>query len=257
MRILAIVLLMLGFGQELQSQTTPAEPLVVPFASFPPFQYLNEDGQRSGFMVDLAELIGAEIGVPIAYLDVPNARAWVAAQVRGDTQLLPGVVQLPPLGSTNVYSTRVATDVLRPAVQVNNDALIASGVLSGQRVGVVPPSEGASEPVLSANTKVEFGNPHTALMQLLSGNVDALLAPPAVLYAIARKARLEGRIAFIGEPLRISPRYIALHNSRSELLAPINAAIARIESDGRLEAIRQRHNITLPPPCTRRADGWD
>lgn len=250
MRLFHAILLLLIWASPLHAQQSSPEPLVVPFAQFPPFLYLDEDGQRTGFIVDLAELIGAEIGVSIGYLDVANAREWVAAQASGRSQLIPGILKLPPLAESNVFSDEVAADVLRPAVLANDQEMLASDELVGARIAVVPPAVGSEEPILEQNIRAEYSSPQEALMDLLSEKVDAVLLPPPVVYGLARDARVDGRITFIGEPLRKATRHVALHESRADLLGPINEAIARIEADGRLEVLRQLYTISVPhsPP---------
>lgn len=247
MRRLLASLLVTLWAMPLQAQDTP-DPLVVPFAEFPPFLYLDDTGERTGFIAMLALEIGEEIGVPITFLDVAGPREWIAAQASGRAQLIPGVVQLPLLAETSLFSDQVATDTLRPAVLSTNQALIELGVLTDQRVGVVPPSIGSDEPVLAQNRPSTYDSAHAAILHLLTGQVDALLIPPPVVLELARDANLDGRIAFIGPPLREETRHVALHESRAELLPVINAAIARMEADGRLEALRLRYNITVPPP---------
>ena len=248
MRLLYALSLLMISAAPLSAQEDAPSPLVVPFAQFPPFLFLDEDGERTGFIVDLAEMLGSEIDVPIEYLDVPNAREWVAAQASGACQLLPGVLNLPPLRATSLFSREVAADVLRPAVLANNAELIASGSLNGNRVAVVPPSIGSADPILDQNISVEYASPQEAVIALLAAKVDAVLLPPPVVYGIALEAGFDGRIAFIGDPLQSATRHIALHESRAALMPAINAAIARMEADGRLEALRQRYVINVPPP---------
>ena len=225
-----------------------SEPLVVPFTSIPPFMEVNTIGERSGFIVELSELIGAEIGVPIEYLEVANSREFVSAQVSGQTHMIAGILQLPPLMDTNAFSDQVALDELRPAVLAENLLEFGPDGLEGRRVAVVPPAAGSGHAFLQDKFPVEFDTPQTALMELLARHVDAVLLPPPVVYGLAREAGVDGRIAFYGEPLQVASRHVALHESRSELMGPINDAIALLEADGRLAELRRRFNITVPPP---------
>ncbi|MEO1613150.1 MAG: transporter substrate-binding domain-containing protein [Pseudomonadota bacterium] len=229
MRLLYALSLLVISATPLSAQEDASSPLVVPFAQFPPFLFLDEDGDRTGFIVDLAEMLGSEIAVPIEYLDVPNAREGVAAQASGGSQLLPGVLKLPQLRATSLFSREVAADVLRPAVLASNAELIELGMLNGKRVAVVPPVIGSADPVLDQNISVEFASPQEAVIALLAAKVDAVLLPPPVVYGIAREAGFDGRIAFIGDPLQSATRHIALHESRASLMPAINAAVARME----------------------------
>lgn len=92
-------------------------PHVVPFTDIPPFMQRGPQGDRSGFVVEPSEMIGAEIGVPINNLEVDGSRGFVGAQASGDAHMIAGISQLPALRATNVFSNPVALDVLLPAIQ--------------------------------------------------------------------------------------------------------------------------------------------
>ena len=234
----------------MQSSAQNADkPLVVPFFPVSPFAEYGPDGERTGFLIELARLIGEEIGVPIAYLDVESSREFVEAQISGEAEMVAGIVRLPPLVATNVFSTPVATEQLRLSVLVERTEEFEAGPINGMRVGIVPPALGSEQQeFLARNMAIEFETPEAAFISLLIGNVDALLIPEPVTYSIARRAREDGRIHFVGEPIREIERVVAIHESRADLLDPINAAIARIEADGRLPALRSQYNIVVPPP---------
>ncbi|MGZ2259957.1 transporter substrate-binding domain-containing protein [Roseobacter sp. A03A-229] len=248
MRFASVALLLFSLSGALNAQEVNLDPLVVPFAEVPPFSFANPQGERDGFLIAMAEEIGSEIGVPIEYLDVSNSREFIDVQVKGQTQLIPGVLQLSPLAQTNLFSVAIAEDSLRPAVRADNQTLIDSGVLEGQSVGIVPPAVGSDAPILEQNKAVEFDSPQAALMELLTGRVDALLLPPPTVHRLARDAGVDGRIRFIGEPLMVASRHVALHQSRADLMPAINEAIARMDADGRLEELRKRYSIRLPLP---------
>ena len=71
------------------------EPLVVPFTKAPAFMERTVDGARTGFIVDLAELIGAEIGVPIAYLDVDECARTLCRSGQRPVTPSPGRPETP------------------------------------------------------------------------------------------------------------------------------------------------------------------
>ena len=246
-RLLVITLLLALVGQGGVAQTDEP-PLVVPFAPIPPFMYRAPDGARTGFMVELSEMIGAEIGVEIDYLDLDDAPAVVAAQASGQSQMIAGLVQLPFLTQTNLYAAEVAREELRIAVLESRRTELANGPMAGLRIAVLEPVVGPVEPLLSRNIRMDFEAPPGALMALLTDQVDAVMLPPTVVYYLARQAGLDGRIAFVGEPLWTNERRVVVHQSRSHLLEPINAVLARLEEDGRLEELRQRYKISVPPP---------
>lgn len=237
--------LVLGLGTRLHAQEQP--PLTVAFIPISPYAEIDAHGERSGFLVELAEEIGRELDIGIEFVDVANAREFIQAQIEGRTQMIAGVARLPLLQDTNVFSSAVARESLRLAVLAENFGQGAA-TPTGVRLGIVPPAVGSQvAELLERNTVVEFATPEAALMALMVQDVEGILLPNPAAVAQSRKAGLDYRIAFVGPNLREFDRVIALHESRADLLPQLNEAIARMEADGRLEDLRQRHFFDVPP----------
>lgn len=249
MRLLCALLLCLLWMLPAHAQDSNGEPLTVPFASAPPFMFFEADGSRAGFTYELAIEIGEELGVPIAFADASDFREFVALLAAGDAQMMPGIVQLPPLRDTNIFSDVLVSDRLRFTIRVGEEDGFDAASPTDRRIGIVPPAIGSEEPILDQNIPVSFETAEAALVALLAGTVDALLMPPPVAYDLARGIELDGRITFVGEPLRETTRHVALHESRADLMPAINEALARMEADGRLPALRRRYSLEVPPPA--------
>ena len=238
-----------GLAQPIQVQAQTEPPLIVGFADFPPYMQRSEDGTLSGFIVGLAEAIGDELGLEIDYLISDSARTFVAAQATGESQMIPGIALLPPLRDSNVFSDPVATESLRLIARTGDISRLSGSPPSGVRIGIIPPAVGSDfEALLSANTAVEFASPEAAIMELISGDLDAVLVPNPTAYDIARRAGVDHRVGFVTPAIRRFDRYVALHESRADLLPRINEAIARMQADGRLEALRRTYFLDLPEP---------
>ena len=177
MRLLSVLLCLGSLVLPVHAQNSQPAALVVPVTDVPPFAFTDRQGERAGFLVTFARLIGEEIGVPIEFLEVANSRELVGAQASGRSNFIPGILKLPPLTATNVFSEEVAIDSLRPAVLETRSDLIQAGVLKGQRIAIVPPAAGSQEPVLSENRVIEYATPQAAMMGLFTGQVDAVLLP--------------------------------------------------------------------------------
>ena len=227
------------------------ETVVVPFWSVPPFMQWNDEGERAGFFIAMAEVIAKETGMNVEYLDLLTAEEFLQATTSGRSEMVAGIVRLEPMSETHVYSEPVATDRLRFAVLLENVRSFETVEPTGLRVGIVPPTLGSEEPVLARNTPVPYQNVEAALIALLAGNVDALLIPPATVFKTAREAGLDHRIVFAGNAIRDTPRFVALHESRADLMPAINQAISRLRKNGRLEELLQSYAIKVPAPPPR------
>ncbi len=210
--------------------------------------YLDRKGNRSGFFIALGEAIAREIELPVEYLDAADAKGVVAAQNEGRSHMVAGIVCLPSMMETHVYSEPVATDQLRYAVLVENIKSFESAPVSGKRIGIVPTILGSNETILDDSTPVAFENVEAALFGLLTGDVDALLIPPPTVFRLARNAGVDGRIIFGRETVGETPRYVSIHRSRADLMPAINAAIVRLKASGELQSLRQRFSVEVPPP---------
>ncbi|UWS81396.1 transporter substrate-binding domain-containing protein [Phaeobacter sp. G2] len=222
----------------------------MPFTNFKPFAHVGPDGRPAGFSVELAEMIAAEIGVPVEFQYVPTAPDVVATLASGRAQLFAGIVQLPALSQTYVFSDPVASETLLFTVLASNRTAFSVGPIQNLRIGVMPTVLGSEEPILADNIAVPFSSLERAVVSLLSGGVDALLIPPITVYRLARAADIDGRLSFVGDPLQEATRHVALHESLAALLGPINEALARLEADGRLPALRRAYSLDVPaqPP---------
>lgn len=241
-----VVSFLIGSTTFVRAQADGTSPLVVSFIPISPFAFETETGEKTGFLIELARAIGAEIGVEVVLRDVVDSRAFVALQAGGDTQMIAGVARLPPLQATNVFSDPVAVETLRLVVASDSAAAFA-GEVTGRRIGVMPPAVGSQvEELLSQNTVTDFVTPQAAVMALISGEVDGILLPNPAAVSISRRAGVDDRIRFAGPVLREVERVIALHESRADLLPAVNAAIAQMEADGRLADLRRRYFLEIP-----------
>ncbi|WP_186827006.1 transporter substrate-binding domain-containing protein [Shimia ponticola] len=231
------------------AQETTQDPLIIPFTPGPPMMEYWPDGQRSGFFIELSQEIAKEIGVDIEFRDYPSPADVVAAMVAGEAHMLAGTTRRGVLRRSTVFSEPVAREEMRLAVLAERADEFSEGTYANMRIGIVRAVSGSAEVTdLEQVEPVEFVTTPAAEMGLLLGQVDGLLVPNAAVYDIARKSGTDGRIRFVGDPIRSFERVVALHESRADLMPAINDAIARIEADGRLEALRQQYGITVPPP---------
>ncbi|KII11401.1 transporter substrate-binding domain-containing protein [Phaeobacter sp. S60] len=230
------------------SQDGPA-PLRIGFLSVPPFAQRNIQGEETGFLVELAQQLATELGTSITLVPVTSSREFVQAQVEGRTDLIAGIAQLPALRDSNLFSTPISRETLRPMVRIDMALSQSTATMSGARVGVVPPAVGSDqEAFLARNTTVNFSTPEAAVLALLSKTVDAVMIPEPVAFNIAKSAGVDNRIRFLNPPLREFGRYIALHRSRADLMPKIELALRRMRQDRRLDDLLLKYFLDIPLP---------
>lgn len=248
--ILRFIILLCLLAQPVHAQVTRSEPVTMAWADLYPWFYPEAEGDVQGFAVALIEMIAAEAGFEIAPFEVETYADWGRVQADGTSQILPAVAPLPGLVGTNVFSESILTTEVRLAIPFEALGSFDPTSLAGTRVGVLSPGAGSDPALLPNATLVPYPNIDAAILGLLGGEVEALSAESSFVFAEAFRAKLDGRIVFVGSPLQKIERAIAIHESRADLLAPINAAVAKIKTDGRLDDLLSRHKVFPPdgPP---------
>ncbi|MEO0388778.1 MAG: transporter substrate-binding domain-containing protein, partial [Pseudomonadota bacterium] len=233
-----------GVGQA----QTAAEPLPMGWTDLYPWFFRGPDGAVAGFGLELTKELGKAAGFEPAAVEFGTVPNWVAAQIAGQVILVPAVARLPAMEASSVFSDPLFETTVQLAIRIEDKGRFDPKDLSGRRIGVLPPAAGSDPALLPGATLFEYTNTRAALIGLLGGEIDAISAEATLVFAEARRARLDNRIAFVEEPLMTIARFILLHQSRADLLPAINAEIARMKADGRLEALITRFNIHLPEP---------
>ncbi|MFK7752430.1 MAG: transporter substrate-binding domain-containing protein [Sedimentitalea sp.] len=231
----------------LLAQDTTRKPVSTAWTTLRPLVFAGAHTAPQGAMVDLAEELAREVGFRSDLFKVDNYREWGQAQSTGRSEILPLITKLPGLVASNVFSDRVTQTHVRLAVTVENELTFDPSDLTGATIGVTSPGTGSDPALLPGARLINYPTIQAVLVGLLAGEVDAISSEEMFVFQEARAARLDDRISFVGPPLTSIDRFVAIHESRADLLEPINAALARMQADGRISEILQRNNVLVPP----------
>lgn len=208
-------------------------------------------GTTSGFQIALATEIADHLGTEVEVVTFDSFDALVEAQANGKTDIIAATELLLRLKTTNIFSQPVSKETVRLTVAKDRTPAIRPDVLENLRIGyVLPVSSQEEQSLLDTNIPVAVGSPSDALIALLSGDVDAVLLPVSVAFRTAQRARLDDRIIFHPMPIKQFDRFVALHESRSDLMPDIEQAIAAIKENGRLSALRHDYFLDVQAPPT-------
>ncbi|MBL3553554.1 transporter substrate-binding domain-containing protein [Rhodovulum sulfidophilum] len=249
--LLAALVLMLGQPPEARAQPSGSSPpaIVTGWLDNPPFWKMTPTGELVGFTPRLIAEIQTLTGLRIEPRRYDDRQSLIAAQITGESQLMFATARLPALEATHVFTEPIARAHVHLFVLTENANRPDYIAPVGKRIGKMRQYAG-SDPsnLLTGNRTVFFDEPATMLLKLLSGEIDAALMSEDWLMGLARSVRLDHRIAAVGPPVLEFDRVIAIHNSRADLLEPLNRAIATLEADGTLSALRQQWLIEADPP---------
>jgi polar amino acid transport system substrate-binding protein len=209
--------------------------------SFPPFEFVDGNGQAAGLDVDLARAIGEELEIrtDLVTLGFDELIDAVAAH-RVDA-----AISALPIMPERTQEVRFSEPYAQAGVVLaarQGSGLRGPADLAGLSVGVEWGSQGDAEArrmLAAAETPFALKPYDTvtgALDALAAGEVDA-----AVVDAISLLMHpAAGELVAVGEPLVSDPYVVVVAADAPDLLEAVNDALRELERDGRLEGLRQK-----------------
>jgi polar amino acid transport system substrate-binding protein len=212
-------------------------------ASFPPFEYVDGEGNLAGFDVDLARAVADHLGVEAQFVaNLPYDGLYDALTTQRVDVVISALYVDPTRMARFAYSASYfnAGHVLVTGETTTD--IEAMEDLAGRTLAVTFGSEGdvaartwnrrlADLTILPCDTPVQ------ALDQVASGQADAALVDHVS--ALARTGAGTG-LQVVGDPVTDEPYAIAVWGENRRLLRAINDALEHLEEDGTLEALKIR-----------------
>jgi polar amino acid transport system substrate-binding protein len=81
------------------------------FVEFPPFKYVDDEGNASGPWIEMTDKVAAEAGYRVQWVHLPIARVYLYLQ-NGEIDLWPGVAGIPAIQASVFESTVTPMEVV-------------------------------------------------------------------------------------------------------------------------------------------------
>lgn len=223
---------------------TGKQTLVVGFdPEFPPFGFVNENGEYDGFDLALAKELCARLGWEFKAVAIN----WDSK----DNELATGSISciwngFTCTGRENEYTWSDAYVDNSIVVVVKADSGIQSlADLAGKTVMVQSASSGAD--ALNGNTAlkdtlkqvVELGDYNLGFMELKQGSVDAIVVDQGV--AAYQIANNEGNYIILDEAVSTEQYAVGFLKGNTELRDQVNAELLKMAQDGTMEKIGEAY----------------
>lgn len=223
---------------------TEKQTLVVGFdAEFPPFGFVNENGEYDGFDLALAKELCVRLGWDFKAVAIN----WDSK----DNELATGSISciwngFTCTGRENEYTWSDAYVDNSIVVVVKADSGIQSlADLAGKTVMVQSASSGAD--ALNGNTAlkdtlkqvVELGDYNLGFMELKQGSVDAIVVDQGV--AAYQIANNEGNYIILDEAVSTEQYAVGFLKGNTELRDQVNAELLKMAQDGTMEKIGEAY----------------
>jgi len=205
-------------------------------ADYPPTCFKNpKNGKPEGFAIDIMDEVARRAGIKVEYV---MGKTWQD----GQDMVLDGRADvIPTLTIDDLRRKRFAfttpVDIQPISYIVRNDGLF-NGPRGGMRVGVMAGS--AAHTYLLDRTDVQLV-PHDSLRRLLSdllsGDLDIILAPAASVVKLALDMGLDRHLKVLEPPALDGVRAMAVRQGDSELLVSLNRVLGEFVGTPEYRAI--------------------
>ena len=211
-------------------------------ASWPPFEYVDEDGQIVGFDVDLARELGRHLGIEVAFVNIGFDGLYDALKSGKCDAIISALPYDPMMTKDVAYSPSYFNAGQVLVVRSDEREIEGEGDLGGKRVGVEWGSTADMEARRLAKRSegmelALYRTPEEALRALKDGEVKAAIADAV---SASSFIKAEGGVKIVGEPLTDEPYVVAVRPQSYMLLQAINEALVEIKEGGTLARLRER-----------------
>ncbi|NKQ11704.1 cystine ABC transporter substrate-binding protein [Pseudomonas sp. SST3] len=209
--------------------------------TYPPFNYQDETGQLTGFEVDFANALAKQLGVKAEF----QPTKWDGILAALESGRLDVVINQVTISEERKQKYDFSTPYTVSGIQAltrkaDADSIKTPADLADRKVGVglgTNYEQWLKENVPQADIRTYDDDP-TKFQDLNVGRIDVILVDRLAAFEMVEKTG--DRLAVAGDAFSRQESGIALRKGNPQLLAAINAAIARLRADGTLQQLSER-----------------
>ena len=217
---------------------------------FAPFGSAGTDMKPQGYDIDMANLIGKELGVKVEIIPVTSANRIPYLQTKKADLVISSLGKNAE--REKVIDFSVAYAPFFSGVYGTKDLKIAkfedlAGKTIGATRGAIEEQEITTGAPSSATIK-RYEDNNATISAFISGQVDLIATGNVIAAAIAEKAP-PARTPMVKFVIKESPCNIGLNKDEPKLLAKVNEIIAKAKSSGELAKISEKW-LKAPLPAS-------
>ena len=237
-------------GSDAQSQAT--ETLVMATnASFPPYEFVDDNGEFAGIDVEIATLIAEKLGMTLEIQDVEFGSIIGGVQAGKFDMGMAGMTvtdeRLESVNFSTSYATGIQSIIVPEGSDIKSfdDFFNADGSVKDITIGVQQDTTGdiyLSDTVenggVGSDHVIQYKTGNDAVQALVSGKVDAVVIDnePAKSYVASNEGLVILETSYTDEDYAI-----CVAKDNTELLNKINGALAELTADGKIDEIVNKY----------------
>ncbi len=218
--------------------------LVIGMTEYPPMNYLDDNGEWTGFDTEFAYLVAEELGVEVKFVPIVWDTKWFALKAK-DIDCVWNGMTLDDTAKANAsctdpYVRNAQVVVVKDSMK---DTYTDASTLKDCTVAVEVGSAGKSAAESAGLKFVEYTAQSDALMAVESGKADACIIDITMANAMTGEGKayknLTSAFSLTEEVYAIACR------QGSDLTAKINKIMADLIKDGSLQKLADKYKLTL------------
>ena len=211
-------------------------------ATFPPYEFVGDDGNVQGIDADIAAAIADKLGMKLEITDMEFDSLIPALQSDTIDVALAGMTVTPDRQENVDFSDSYAKGVQVIIVKDGSD-IASPDDLEGKSIGVQTGTTGdiyCTDDYGQENVK-QFNNGPLAVAALVNGQIDCVVIDqePAKNYVAANSGLKILDTAYADEAYAI-----AIKKGNTELLDKVNGALKELQDDGTVQSIVDKYITT-------------
>ncbi len=227
--VLAATLAFLPSSFALSPKSNSAEQREITVAflrDWPPQYAIDDKSKPTGFARDAMDAIARIAGYRVRYHIVDSYEEAFKDIREGRADVIPNVGIIPERRQIGIFTVPVETFAVSIFVRSVATQIKRIDDLRGRRIGVVHLNAGVSlVSTIESAVPVVHQDARSALSDLVSGQIDAVIFPEPVFMSLARKLNLEDKIETLGQPLREVKRGILVRKGEAALWRTLDQSV--------------------------------
>ena len=208
-------------------------------ATWPPFEYVDDQNKIVGFDIDLMNAIADKAGIKIEFQNVEFG-ALLAGMAQGTYDAaISSITILPDRAVNMLFSDPYYVAGQMIVVQKNNTSITGQDSLKGKKLGAQlgTTGEALANDVQGATVK-SYNQIGLAVQDLLNGQTDAVICDTPIAEGYVNKNA--STLKIVGDSLTTESYGIAVAKGKTDLLNKINQGLAAVKAAGIIDQLVQK-----------------
>ncbi|MCP4688885.1 MAG: transporter substrate-binding domain-containing protein [Desulfobacterales bacterium] len=227
------------------------EIVFVSQSRYPPFEFIDDKGERAGMCIELARWMATELGFTARFVDLPFKEAQLAV-LAGEADVLTSLFFSKKRDKLFDFTSLLYDVPATIFVAGDRTDILSLADLSGKRIAMQKgdyafeflKSRGLGFDVMFSDDFAEAAD------TVAAGRADAIIGDEQIVFYHVFKNHLTDKIKKVGEPLYLGQNCMAVRDGEKILLTILNKGIERARRNGILEKITGKWLGTLFSPRT-------